>query len=179
MKRLVPLFFIAIVIFGCEREIPVPTAPYTDTDTITNSDANSDTNIDTNSISNIYSLTYTGVLDSFYIDETIFYGQATYYDSVYHGQTNSDTFRVAFDSLSFEYDFQLKDTTFQLEPHTIKTFWVGYEQLSVGSTWDSRYTIGFYVDSIVFKRTDLVDAYIDQSHEWEKTISVKGVLYRH
>ena len=68
MKRLIPLFFIVFVIFGCERENVVHTETYK----------------------------YTGVLDSFLYDET-HYTDTTIIDSIYYGQINSDTIKVIYD----------------------------------------------------------------------------------
>ena len=149
MKRLIPLFFIVFVIFGCERENVVHTETYK----------------------------YTGVLDSFLYDETHYY-DTTIIDSIYYGQINSDTIKVIYDSLNFEYHFQLEDTTFQLKPNRKTIFYIGYEELFRGDTWDSRYTLKFYVDSIVYLKEDLISSYVDNSHWYEKTKRKKGVLYR-
>ena len=57
-------------------------------------------------------------------------------------------------------------------------FYIGYEELFRGDTWDSRYTLKFYVDSIVYLKEDLISSYVDNSHWYEKTKRKKGVLYR-
>ena len=57
MKRLIPLFFIVFVIFGCERENVVHTETYK----------------------------YTGVLDSFRYEINEYY-DTTIIDSIYYGQ---------------------------------------------------------------------------------------------
>ena len=153
MKRFIPLFFILFVIFGCERENIVHTETYT----------------------------YIGLLDSFYSKKIRINDDGYKHNSLhkrYYGQINSDTIKVIYDSLNFEYHFQIEDTTFQLKPNKTREFYSGYRELFIGTTWDSRYTIGFYVDSIVFLRENLIDKYIDSSNWGEEVHQVYGVLYR-